>query len=282
MNTLSAYHLNRFSCNVKYISDMVNNDMLTIAGEAFSSRLILGTGKYSSVGKMNESVMASGAEIVTIAMKRVDGDDEANDLLKQIKGDKLKLLPNTSGARNAEEAILAAQLSREAFQTNWIKLEIHPDARHLLPDTYETIRATEELVKQGFVVLPYITPDPVACRRLQEAGAAAVMPLAAPIGSNLGITVDEFITLIVEQSTVPVVIDAGLGAPSHAAKAMEMGADAVMVNTAIATAADPVAMAKAFALAVEAGRTAYNAGLPVSGRVAEPEPTSPLTSFLND
>ena len=151
-----------------------------------------------------------------------------------------------------------------------------------MPDTYETIRATEELVKQGFVVLPYITPDPVACRRLQEAGAAAVMPLAAPIGSNLGITVDEFITLIVEQSNVPVVIDAGLGAPSHAAKAMEMGADAVMVNTAIATAADPVAMAKAFALAVEAGRTAYNAGLPVSGRVAEAEPTSPLTSFLND
>ena len=220
--------------------------------------------------------------MVTAAMKRLDMENKQDDMLRHITMPGIQLLPNTSGVRNAKEAVFAAKLARDAFETNWLKLEIHPDARHLLPDTYETIRATEELVKQGFVVLPYITPDPVACRRLQEAGAAAVMPLAAPIGSNLGITVDEFITLIVEQSTVPVVIDAGLGAPSHAAKAMEMGADAVMVNTAIATAADPVAMAKAFALAVEAGRTAYNAGMPVSGRVAEAEPTSPLTSFLND
>lgn len=264
------------------IMTMIKNDKLIIAGESFSSRLILGTGKYSSVEKMNESVTASGAEIVTIAMKRVESDDEANDLLKQINKTGVRLLPNTSGARNAEEAILAAQLSREAFQTNWIKLEIHPDPRHLLPDTFETIRATEELVKQGFVVLPYITPDPVACRRLQESGAAAVMPLAAPIGSNLGITDEEFISLIIEQSTVPVVIDAGLGVPSHAARAMELGADAVMVNTAIATAGDPVAMAEAFAGAIEAGRKAYNVGVPVAGARVEAEATSPLTAFLND
>jgi len=256
--------------------------MLTIAGENFSSRLILGTGKYSSIDEMNKAVVASGAAIVTIAMKRAESDDEAGDLLKQINKTGVKILPNTSGARTADEAVFAAQLSREAFGTNWIKLEIHPDPRHLLPDTSETIKATETLVKQGFVVLPYITPDPVACRHLQEAGAAAVMPLAAPIGSNLGITGEEFIALIVEQSIVPVIIDAGLGAPSHAALAMELGADAVMINTAIATSGDPVLMAKAFALAVEAGRMAYNAGIPVSGIAEEAEPTSPLTAFLND
>ena len=278
MNTLSAYHSNRFSCNVKYISDMVNNDMLTIAGEAFSSRLILGTGKYSSVGKMNESVMASGAEIVTIAMKRVDGDDEANDLLKQIKGDKLKLLPNTSGARNAEEAILAAQLSREAFQTNWIKLEIHPDPRYLLPDPVETLKATEELAKEGFIVLPYIQADPVLCKLLESAGTAAVMPLGAPIGTNKGLVTREMLQIIIEQSNVPVVVDAGIGAPSHAAEAMEIGADAVLVNTAIAVAGDPVAMANAFRMSVEAGRMAYEARLASKLDVAEA--SSPLTSFL--
>ncbi len=257
-------------------------EMLTIAGESFSSRLILGTGKYSSAEMMNKAIAASGAEMVTIAMKRVDGDDEAGDLLKQIERGKLRVLPNTSGARTAEEAVLAAQLSREAFGTDWIKLEIHPDPRHLLPDTCETVRATEELARQGFVVMPYITPDPVACRRLEEAGAAAVMPLAAPIGSNLGVTVGNFISLIVEQSAVPVIIDAGLGAPSHAAQAMEMGADAVMVNTAIATAADPVLMAKAFSVAVESGRMAYNAGLPAADTAFGAEPTSPLTAFLDD
>ncbi len=192
----------------------------------------------------------------------------------------MQLLPNTSGVRTAEEAVLAAQMSREVFGTPFIKLEIHPDPKYLMPDPVETLRATEQLAAEGFVVLPYIQADPVLCKRLEEAGAAAVMPLAAPIGTNKGIRTRDFLEIIIEQSGVPVVVDAGLGAPSHAADAMEMGADAVLVNTAIAVADDPVMMADAFRLAVEAGRKGRLAGMGAVSTHAQA--TSPLTSFLND
>ena len=200
-------------------------------------------------------------------------------MLKHIIHPHIQLLPNTSGARDAKEAVFAAQMGREAFGTNWLKLEIHPDPRHLLPDPIETLKATEELVKLGFNVLPYCQADPVLCKHLEEAGAATVMPLAAPIGTNKGLRTEDFLRLIIEQSSVPVVVDAGLGAPSHAATAMEMGADAVLVNTAIAVAGDPIAMAQAFREAVEAGRRAYEAGL---GSVSiEAIASSPLTAFLD-
>ena len=203
-----------------------------------------------------------------------------DDMLVHIRKPNIQLLPNTSGVRTAEEAVFAAKLSREAFGTEWLKLEIHPDPRHLLPDPIETLKATEELVKLGFKVLPYCQADPILCKRLEEAGAATVMPLAAPIGTNKGLRTEDFLRLIIEQSTVPVVVDAGIGAPSHAAAAMEMGADAVLVNTAIAVAGDPVNMAIAFKQAVEAGRMAYEAGL---GSVVETaQASSPLTSFLNN
>ncbi|MDE6134154.1 MAG: thiazole synthase, partial [Muribaculaceae bacterium] len=191
----------------------------------------------------------------------------------------IRLLPNTSGVRNAAEAVLAAQLAREAFETDFIKLEIHPDPKYLLPDPVETLKATEELARLGFIVLPYIQADPVLCKRLEEAGTAAVMPLAAPIGTNKGLASRDFLEIIIEQSRVPVVVDAGLGAPSHAAEAMEMGADAVLVNTAIAVAGDPRAMARAFAKATEAGREAFLAGLGAVSHHAEA--SSPLTSFLD-
>ncbi len=192
----------------------------------------------------------------------------------------MQLLPNTSGARDAKEAIFAAQLTREAFDTNFLKLEIHPDPRYLLPDPIETLKATEELAKMGFVVLPYCQADPVLCKRLEEAGAATVMPLGAPIGTNMGLRTKDFLRIIIEQSNIPVVVDAGIGAPSHAAAAMEMGADAVLVNTAIAVAGDPIQMAKAFKMSVEAGRMAYLSGVAVEQYTAQA--TSPLTSFLND
>ncbi len=254
-------------------------ERLIIGGREFSSRLFVGTGKFSSNTVMREAIMASGSEMVTLAMKRVELDRADNDqMVGNIAADHIQLLPNTSGVRTAEEAIFAAQLSREAFGTNFLKLEIHPDPRYLLPDPVETLKATEELVKMGFVVLPYIQADPVLCKRLEEVGAAAVMPLAAPIGSNKGLLTRDFVRLIIEQSNVPVVVDAGIGAPSHAAEAMEMGADAVLVNTAIAVATDPVRMATAFKMAVEAGRMAYESGL--GAQQIQAVASSPLTSFL--
>lgn len=254
-------------------------DNLIIGGRVFTSRLFVGTGKFSSNDLMGQAIKASGSQMVTAAMKRIDMDDPHDDMLAHIKSDNIQLLPNTSGVRNADEAILAAQLAREAFGTDFIKLEIHPDPKYLLPDPVETLRATEALARMGFVVLPYIQADPVLCKRLEEAGTAAVMPLGAPIGTNKGLVTRDLLEIIIAESNVPVVIDAGLGAPSHAAAAMEMGADAVLVNTAIAVAGDPVEMARAFAMATEAGRNAYLAGLGSVGNRASA--TSPLTSFLD-
>ncbi|MDO4213485.1 MAG: thiazole synthase [Bacteroidales bacterium] len=255
-------------------------DKLVIAGREFESRLFLGTGKFNNNKVMAQAIAASGTQMVTVAMKRVELEDSDDDLLTHITGNPgIQLLPNTSGVRNAEEAVFAAQMAREAFGTNWLKLEIHPDPRYLLPDSVETLKATEQLVKLGFVVLPYCQADPTLCKHLEEAGAATVMPLAAPIGTNKGLRMKDFLQIIIEQATVPVVIDAGIGAPSHAAEAMEMGADCCLVNTAIAVAGDPVAMATAFKEAVIAGRRAYEAGL---GAVSDcAEASSPLTSFLN-
>lgn len=254
---------------------------LIIAGREFSSRLFLGTGKFNDNALMAKTIEASETEMVTVAMKRVELDDVNDELLTHItRNPRIQLLPNTSGVRTAEEAVFAAKMAREAFGTNWLKLEIHPDPRYLLPDSIETLKATEQLVKEGFVVLPYCQADPTLCKHLEEAGAATVMPLAAPIGTNKGLRMKDFLQIIIEQATVPVVVDAGIGAPSHAAEAMEMGADCCLVNTAIAVAGDPVAMADAFRQAVIAGRQAYEAGL---GTVSEcGEATSPLTAFLGN
>ena len=213
---------------------------LKIADKTFQSRLFLGTGKFGDLEQMSKSIQVSESELVTLALKRIDHQSGHDHLLDSISLENINLLPNTSGARNAKEAILAAQLSREAFETNWVKLEIHPDPRYLLPDPIETLAATEELAKLGFVVLPYIHADPVLCKKLEEAGTAAVMPLASPIGSNKGLKTIDFLEIIIEQAKVPVVVDAGIGSPSDAAKAMEIGADAVLVNTAIATATNPI------------------------------------------
>ncbi|MBO4396957.1 MAG: thiazole synthase [Bacteroidaceae bacterium] len=253
---------------------------LVIAGREFNSRLFLGTGKFSNNALMAKAIEASQTEMVTVAMKRIELEDKQDDLLTHItQYGNIQLLPNTSGVRNAEEAVFAAQMAREAFGTNWLKLEIHPDPRYLLPDSVETLKATEQLVKLGFVVLPYCQADPTLCKHLEEAGAATVMPLAAPIGTNKGLRMKDFLQIIIDQATVPVVVDAGIGAPSHAAEAMEMGADCCLVNTAISVAGDPVAMADAFRLAVIAGRQAYEAGLGAISDCAEA--SSPLTAFLN-
>ena len=253
---------------------------LKIADKEFNSRLFLGTGKFGSSKQMEEAVLASGSELVTVALKRVDLETETDGLLAHLNHPTINLLPNTSGARNAKEAIFAAQLAREAMETNWLKLEIHPDPKYLLPDPIETLKATEELAKLGFIVLPYIHADPVLCKLLENAGTAAVMPLGSPIGTNKGLRTMDFLEIIIEQSNVPVIVDAGIGAPSDAAKAMELGADAVLVNTAIAVAKNPTEMALAFKLGVEAGRLAYEAGL---GRIAQSaSASSPLTSFLMD
>ncbi|MCS3798703.1 thiazole synthase [Niastella sp. OAS944] len=254
--------------------------MLKIADKTFNSRLFTGTGKFSSVDVMEEALVASGSELVTVALKRVDMNDPQDDILRHLQHSHINLLPNTSGVRTAKEAVFAAQLAREALQTNWLKLEIHPDPKYLMPDPIETLRATEELVKLGFVVLPYIHADPVLCKRLEEAGAAAVMPLGSPIGSNKGLKTIDFLEIIIEQSKVPVVVDAGIGSPSDAAKALEIGADAVLVNTAIAVAGNPVQMATAFKMGVEAGRIAYEARLakPLNTAIA----SSPLTAFLDE
>lgn len=253
---------------------------LTIAGREFGSRLFLGTGKFSDNALMSEAIAASGTEMVTVAMKRVDLGDAEDDLLAHVARPGLQLLPNTSGVRDAQEAVFAAQMAREAFGTDWLKLEIHPDPRYLLPDAVETLRATEELARMGFHVLPYCPADPTLCKRLEEAGAAAVMPLGAPIGTNLGLRTRDFLQIIIDAAAVPVVVDAGIGAPSHAAEAMEMGAAACLVNTAVAVAGDPVAMARAFRQAVEAGRAAYEAGLPARLDTMEAVASSPLTDFL--
>ncbi|UGU14484.1 thiazole synthase [Sinomicrobium kalidii] len=258
----------------------MQSNTLTIAGTEFTSRLFIGTGKFSSASLMNKAVLASGSELATVALKRVNPEDQTEDIHTALQKTGIRLLPNTSGVRTAKEAVFAAQLAREALETNWIKLEIHPDPKYLLPDPVETLLATEKLVKLGFVVMPYIHADPVLCKRLEEVGAQCVMPLGAPIGSNKGLKTLDFLEIIVEQSSVPVIVDAGIGSPSHAAAAMEMGADAVLVNTAIAVSDNPIAMAEAFKLAVRAGRTAYTARLaPVKTGA---EASSPLTSFLSE
>ena len=254
---------------------------LVIAGRSFGSRLLLGTGKFSSNQEMADALDASGTEIVTVALRRADltqGGDPFANILDFIDPKRYLLLPNTSGAMNAEEAVRLARLARAAGISDWVKLEIHPDPRYLLPDPVETLKAAEILVKEGFTVLPYINADPVLAKRLEDVGTATVMPLGAPIGSNRGIRTRDQIEIILEQCSIPVVIDAGIGAPSQAAEALEMGAAAVLVNTAIAIAARPVAMAAAFRKAVEAGRAAYEIGLGDPSRAASA--TSPLTAFL--
>lgn len=252
---------------------------ITIAGHTFTSRLFLGTGKFGSTETMAAAIRASGTELVTVAIQRVELGDPVDDLATYAKQPGVSLLPNTSGVRTAREAVIVARLAREALGTDWVKLEIHPDPRYLMPDPLETVEATKRLVDDGFVVLPYCGADPVLCKRLEEAGAAAVMPLGSPIGSSAGLKTEEMLRIIIEMSAVPVVVDAGLGVPSHAAAAMEIGADAVLVNTAIAVAGDPVAMARGFKLSVIAGRTAYEAGR--SAVHDEAQPTSPLTGFLD-
>jgi thiazole synthase len=260
----------------------LSNQSLMIAGRIFRSRLILGTGKFSSPEAMRDALAASGAELVTVALRRADlsgKKDPFANILEFIDPNKFLLLPNTSGAMNAEEAVRLSRLAVVAGLPKWVKLEIHPDPRYLLPDPVETLRAAEQLVQEGFTVLPYINADPVLAKRLQDVGVATVMPLGSPIGTNRGIQTRDQIRIIIEQATVPVVVDAGLGAPSHAAEAMEMGADAVLVNTAIAVSAEPTRMAVAFKTAVEAGRAAFEIGLAAQQEAASP--TSPLTAFLD-
>ncbi|NOY69907.1 MAG: thiazole synthase [Deltaproteobacteria bacterium] len=254
------------------------NDQLTIADRSFSSRLLLGTGKFSSSGLMSKALSASGTGVVTVALRRVDVDNPTDNLLQAIDTDRYLLLPNTSGATNASEAVRLARLGRAAGCGNWVKLEVHPDPNHLLPDPIETLKAAEILVKEGFIVLPYIMADPVLAKRLEEAGTATVMPLGSPIGSKQGLRTRDLLEIIIETAGCPVIVDAGLGAPSHAADAMEMGADGVLVNTAIAVAHDPEAMAIAFKKGVEAGREAFLAGIAQPGKNAEA--SSPLTGFL--
>ena len=261
---------------------MVTEDLLEIGERSFGSRLLLGTGKFGSPELMKQALAASTTEVVTVALRRADITGEKDpfaNILDFIDTDKYLLLANTSGAMNADEAVRLARLAETAGLPKWIKLEIHPDPNYLLPDPIETLKAAETLVAEGFTVLPYINADPVLAKRLEDAGVSTVMPLGAPIGSNMGLATRDQIGIIIEQATIPVIVDAGIGAPSHAAEAMEMGASAVLVNTAIAVAGDPVEMAKAFKGAVEAGRRAYRSGLPLQSERADA--TSPLTSFLD-
>ena len=253
--------------------------MLIIADKTFSSRLFTGTGKFANNTIMKAAIQASGSQLTTMALKRIDITDSSDSLLQMLSTFDVAWLPNTSGAKTAKEAIFAAQLAREALGTSWLKLEIHPDPKYLFPDPIETLQAAEQLVKEGFTVLPYCHADPVLCKRLEEVGCAAVMPLGAPIGSNQGLVSEAFLRIIIEQAQIPVIVDAGIGAPSHAAQAMEMGADAVLVNTAIATSRDPIVMAKAFKGAVKSGRLAYEAGL-ATGSISA-SASSPLTGFLD-
>lgn len=255
-----------------------NIDSLIVAGRSFHSRLLMGTGKFASGRIMRRAVDASGSEIVTVALRRVDLDNPQDDILSALEGGEYLLLPNTSGAKDAEEAVRMAKLARASGLDPWVKLEVTPDPRYLLPDPTETLEAAQILIREGFIVLPYINADPILAKKLEEIGCATVMPLGSPIGTNRGLRTRDAIGIIIENASVPVVVDAGLGAPSHAAEAMELGADAVLVNTAIATAEDPVRMAKAFRDGVRAGREAYLAGLPVEKETAEA--SSPLTGFL--
>ncbi len=260
---------------------LVQHKSLAIGGRVFRSRLVLGTGKFSSPETMRDALAASGAELVTVALRRADlsgKKDPFANILEFIDAGRFLLVPNTSGAMNAQEAVRLARLAVAAGLPKWVKLEIHPDPRYLLPDPVETLKAAEILVGEGFTVLPYINADPVLAKRLQDAGTATVMPLGSPIGSNRGLQTRDQLRIIIEQATVPVVVDAGLGAPSHAAEAMELGADAVLVNTAIAVCGDPCRMAVAFKMAVEAGRAAYESGLPAGRETASA--TSPLTAFV--
>lgn len=259
---------------------MTFTEGLTIADRTFHSRLFTGTGKFSSSTAMITAIKASGSELVTMALKRIELGAQRDDIVTPLSEHHLHLLPNTSGAKCADDAVFAAHLAREALGTNWVKLEVHPDQKYLLPDPIETLKAAEQLVKEGFVVLPYCHADPVLCKRLESVGCAAVMPLGAPIGSNKGICTRDFLSIIIEQASVPVVVDAGIGSPSDAALAMELGADAVLVNTAIASANDPTQMAIAFRLAVESGRMAYRSGLASVSNHARS--TSPLTAFLDE
>ena len=252
--------------------------MLTIAEQTFSSRLFTGTGKFGHPDMLKAALIASETRMVTLALKRLNRYQQQDQTLKVLRELDVTLLPNTSGAATAGEAVYAARLARELLGTDWVKLEIHPDQRFLLPDPVETLKAAEQLCREGFHVLPYCHADPVLCKRLEEAGCAAVMPLGAPIGSNKGLQTRDFLQIIIEQAAVPVIVDAGIGRPSHACEAMELGADAVLVNTAIATANDPVAAASAFAKAVEAGRESFMAGAPSPQQSASA--TSPFTRFL--
>ena len=257
------------------------NKCLEIAGHSFTSRLFVGTGKFQSNEAMKAAIVASGSQLVTVALKRLETGCDHDSLMEHITSvSGVTLMPNTSGARDAEEAIFAAHLAREAFQTDFIKVEVHPDPKYLLPDPIETLKTVEQLVKEGFIVLPYVQADPVLCKRIAEAGAAVVMPLGAPIGSNKGLRTKDFLQIIIEESQVPVVVDAGISTPSQAAEAMEMGADAVLINTAIAMARDSERMARAFAQAVVAGREAYEAGLPGVSNFAAA--TSPLQGFFDN
>lgn len=253
---------------------------LILGDKIFKSRLFTGTGKFSSNLLMQQAIQESGSELVTVALKRVNLTDCNDNILQHLSMQGINLLPNTSGVRTAREAVFAAELAREALGTNWLKLEIHPDPKYLLPDGEETLEAAKQLVKLGFHVLPYVQADPVLCKKLEDVGTAAVMPLGSPIGSNNGLRTLDFLKIIIEQSNIPVVVDAGIGAPSHAAAAMELGADAVLVNTAIAVSSNPVLMARAFKLAVEAGRMAFEAKLAEKSMGAEA--SSPLTAFLED
>ena len=253
--------------------------MLEINQHKFSSRLFLGTGKFESSLVMEAAVRASGSELVTVALKRVQLENPKDSILSYLKIPKVKILPNTSGVRTAKEAVFLSEMAREALETDLIKLEIHPDPRYLLPDPIETLKATEILAKKGFTVLPYINADPVLCKRLEDVGTAAVMPLGSAIGSNQGLQTKSMIEIIIRESNVPVIVDAGIGKPSHAADAMETGADAVLVNTAIAVASDPISMAEAFKYAVFAGELGKKAILPKVSKTADA--SSPLTGFLN-
>jgi thiazole synthase len=258
-----------------------NDDPLIIAGRRFTSRLFIGTGKFPSEAALRDTIAASGSQIVTVALRRVSlGKDDGDSIMSAIDPEKQLILPNTSGARTAEEAVRLAKLARASGLEPWVKLELTPEPRYLLPDPIETLKAAEMLVKEGFVVLPYIQADPMLAKRLEEAGTATVMPLGAPIGSNRGVRTREMIAIIIEQANIPVVVDAGLGAPSHVAEAMEMGADAVLVNTALADARDHAAMGRAFGMATSAGRMAYLAGLGPERAMATA--SSPLTGFLQE
>lgn len=254
-------------------------DSLKIGGKKIKSRLFVGTGKFASNQVMAKAIEASGADVVTVALRRVDTSSKDDNIISYIPK-RCTIMPNTSGARSADEAIRIARLARAGGAGNWVKIEVIQDNKYLLPDNLETVKATEVLAKEGFIVLPYMSPDLSMARRIVDAGAAAVMPLGSPIGSNRGVKTRELVEILVREIRIPVIVDAGLGRPSDACECMEIGCAAVLVNTAIAIAEDPAQMARAFALAVDAGRLAYRSGIPTSAKKASA--SSPLTGFLRD